>query len=107
MPKTQRPGPHCPRRRLSPSQSHILSVSDSTNSTMRSVVDFVSRLSEIPEPFAVELDNVYPGHMPSGWVAGFLAVNQLPVLNALVGETTRLNPTISTGFARVTPIGGK
>jgi hypothetical protein len=74
---------------------------------MTSVVDFVSRLPEIQEQFAVELDNAYPGHMPSGWVADFLAVNQLPVLNAVVGETMRLNLTFSTGFERVIPVRGK
>lgn len=71
---------------IAESISSIVGVSDTTSSTMTSVVDFVSRLPETQEQVAVELDNAYPGHTPSGWVADFLAVNQLPVLNAVVGE---------------------
>ena len=54
---------------------------------MTSVGDFVLRFPEIQEQSAVELGNAYPRHMPSGWVADFLAVNQLLVLNAVVAET--------------------
>jgi hypothetical protein len=37
----------------------------------------------------------------SGWVADFQAVNQLPVLNAVVRETMRFKPNSYGGLERV------
>lgn len=92
---------------IAESISFIVGGSDTTSSTMTNVVDIVSRLPEIQNQLANELDNAFPGRMSAGWVADFQTVNQLPVLNAVVRETMRLRPTSSTGLERVTPPGGK
>lgn len=92
---------------IAESISFIVGGSDTTSSTMTSVVDIVSRFPEIQKQLVLELDGSFPGPMPMGWVADFQTVNQLPVLNAVVRETMRFKPTSSTGLERVTPEGGK
>lgn len=92
---------------IAESISFIVGGSDTTSTTMTSVVDILSRAPDIQKQLHEELDNTFVGPLGNNWVADFQTVNRLPVLNAVLRETMRFKPTSSTGLERVTPAGGK
>lgn len=92
---------------IAESISFIVGGSDTTSTSMTNVVDIVSRDEAIQRSLQEELDGVFPGEMSSSWVPDFKAIENLPVLNAVVRETMRFRPTSATGLERYTPKGGK
>ena len=92
---------------IAESISFIVGGSDTTSTSMTNVVDIVSRDEAIQRSLQEELDGAFPGEMSSSWVPDFKAIENLPVLNAVVRETMRFRPTSATGLERYTPKGGK
>jgi benzoate 4-monooxygenase len=92
---------------IAESISFLVGGSDTTSTTMTTVVDIVSRSPELQKRLHEELDQTFPGPIPSDWVADFSVVEKLPVLNAVLRETMRIRPTSATGLERVVPEGGR
>jgi benzoate 4-monooxygenase len=92
---------------IAESISFIVGGSDTTSTSMSNVVDIVSRDEGIQWRLQEELDGAFPGEMAADWVPEFKAIENLPVLNAVVRETMRVRPTSATGLERVTPKGAR
>ena len=87
--------------------SFIVGGSDTTASTMASVVDFVSRDPALQKELYEKLCGIFPGPLDDGWVASDGLAGKCLLLNAVIKETLRLRPTSSTGLERITPAGGR
>jgi benzoate 4-monooxygenase len=87
--------------------SFIVGGSDTTASTMSSVMDFVSRDPECQNELFDELSGIFPGPLDDEWVADEELASKSALLNAMIKETLRLRPTSSTGLERIVPAGGR
>ena len=87
--------------------SFIVGGSDTTASTMSSVVDFISRDPGLQKELCEELCGIFPSPLDEDWVASDELARKSLLLNAVIKETLRLRPTSSTGLERITPAGGR
>jgi benzoate 4-monooxygenase len=92
---------------IAESISFIVGGSDTTSSTMTSLIDFVSRDAGLQTRLQEEMDAVFPGEPADDWVPSEKSLNELPLLHATLREVMRFRPTSATGLERVTPQGGK
>lgn len=87
--------------------SFIVGGSDTTASTMSSVMDFISRDLGLQRELFEELRGIFPEPLAEDWVASDELAGKSALLNAAIKETLRTRPTSSTGLERIVPAGGR
>jgi benzoate 4-monooxygenase len=87
--------------------SFIVGGSDTTASTMSSLMDFISRNPGLQKELYEELCGLFPSPLDEEWSASDELAGKSLLLNAVIKETLRLRPTSSTGLERITRYGGR